>query len=298
MANFVVCVPIDASLSEFIGKKGSVNSITFYKRKFNEHVIVALAPTEISEKFYAVAEAMMVARQVVLSTASVDKLLGEMLVACSLLGRRVIATDENNVDAMAKELGMGAITYASREKLLEAITSFSEIAEGSPRIDIDKSFNVKGVGAVVLGIVGQGRVRVHDKLYHSSGKEVTIRSIQSQDIDIEEAGPGTRVGLALKGAEADEMEKGDILAYAPVKRTGKLRATIQESRYAGEEIAEGKTYGLVHNFSYTNAIVTSAGEQAELSLEKEIPMENGDEFLLIRGAAPRIFAKGIAKAVA
>lgn len=298
MSNFVVCVPLDESLSEFIGKKGSVNSITFYNRKFNEHVIVAIAPTEISEKFYAVAEAMMVARQVALSTANVDKLFGEMLVACSLLGRRVVATDENNVDAMATELGMKGIAYASREKLLEALTGFSESADGSPRIDIDKSFNVKGVGAVVLGIVGRGRIRVHDKLYHSSGKEVTIRSIQSQDIDIEDAGPGTRVGLALKGADADEIEKGDILAASPVKRVGKLTATIQTSRYAKEEIAEGKTYGLVHNFSYANATVTSAGEQFSLSLEKEVPIEIGDEFLLIRSAAPRIFAKGTVKSVA
>ena len=297
MSNFVVAVPLDPSLSEFIGKKGSVNSITFYNRKFNEHVIIALAPTEISEKFYAAAEAMMVAQQVVLSTASVDRLFGEMLVACSLLGKRVIATDENNVDAMAAELGIRGIEYAGKEKLIEALTNFSSTSGGSPRIDIDKSFNVKGVGAVVLGIVGRGTVKVHDKLYHPSGKEVTIRSIQSQDIDISDAGPGTRVGLALKGAESDEIEKGDVLASAPVKRVGKLYAAITASKYAREEIAEGRTYGLVHNFSYVNATVTAAGEQTALSLEKEIPIEIGDEFLLIRSSAPRIFAKGTVKSV-
>ncbi len=292
MSNFVVAVPLDPSLAEFIGKKGSVNSITFYNRKFNEHVIVALAPTEISEKFYAVAEAMMVARQIVLSTANVDRLFGEMLVACSLLGKRIIATDENNVDAMAAELGIKGIEYAGREKLIEMLANFSENPRENLRIDIDKSFNVKGVGAVALGIVGRGTVKVHDKLYHSSGKEVTIRSIQSQDVDIDDAGPGTRVGLALKGAESDEIEKGDVLATSPVKRVSRLSAAITASKYAKEEIAEGKTYGLVHNFSYANATVTAVGERITLSLEKDIAIEAGDEFLLMRGAAPRIFAKG------
>jgi hypothetical protein len=44
--NIVISVPVDENLAAFIGKKGSENSITFYNRKLEKDVVVALYPNQ------------------------------------------------------------------------------------------------------------------------------------------------------------------------------------------------------------------------------------------------------------
>ncbi len=71
-------------------------------------------------------------------------------------------------------------------------------------------FDVKSVGTVILGIIKSGTVKKHDKvLVEPLGKEVMIKGIQSQDRDFDSAEAGMRVGLNLKGVEADELKEND-----------------------------------------------------------------------------------------
>ncbi len=293
--NYVVALPLDPGLAEFLGKKGSENSITFYNRKLGGDVIVALAPSSIEEKFYAVAEALTVAGQVVMSTASVDRLFGEMLVACSLLGKHVIFTKDSSIDALLKSAKVSDAEFAGREELMQRIVAAKPKEAGAAaRVDVDKAFNVKGIGVVALGIVTKGMVRVHDELYHSSGKKVLVRSIQSQDEDIQEAGMGTRVGLALRGIDESEMERGDLLTKEPNKKVGKIGARLDVSAISKEEVLVGKSYTLVSNFSVSRATVESfADGTAGLKLEKALAIIPEDEFLLLREQTPRIFAAGV-----
>lgn len=292
--NYMVAVPLDPSLAEFIGKKGSENGITFYNRKVGNDVIVAVAPTSPEEKFYAVAEALTIAGRVVMSTASVDRLFGEMLVACSLLGKRVIFTKDSDIGNLMSSVKIKDAEFAGRDELLQKITApRAENGNAAARVDVDKCFNVKGIGAVALGVVTRGVVRTHDELCHSSGKRVIVRSIQSQDEDVNEAGVGTRVGLALKGIEESEVDKGDLLTKEPNGKAGKVKARLEASGMGREEVAAGKSYNLVCNFSVSRATVESyADGVAMLRLEKALALMQGDEFLLLREQVPRIFAKG------
>ncbi|MCL5099799.1 MAG: EF-Tu/IF-2/RF-3 family GTPase [Candidatus Marsarchaeota archaeon] len=297
--NTIVAVPFDSALAEHIGKRGSENSITFYNRKIGNDTVVALMPTSIEEKFYALPESLLLAGQVVVSTASVDKLLGEVLVACSLLHKRVLLTDDNDISSLLEGLSLEA-TVVSRDSILDALLAYQP--DNSPtsaaRIDIDKAFNVKGVGTVALGIVTSGTVRVHDTLYHGSGKMVAVRSIQSQDEDIPAAEKGTRVGLALKGIDENELEKGDILSSTQTIQTKRLGLRIRTSSIANESIAVGKTYSIAAGFAYSNATVEEANSNTiTLRLEKGISVAENDTVLITREAAPRIFAIGTAEKI-
>jgi selenocysteine-specific translation elongation factor len=280
-------------LAEFLGKKGSENSITFYNRKSGDDVMVFLAPTSVEEKFYAAAEVLTVADQVVLSTASVDRLFGELLVACALLGKHVIFTDDNGIDSVLAGVKLSDFEFSGRGTLLAKIAAKKPSDPSQPvRIDIDKAFDVKGIGMVALGVVTKGTVRVHDELYLGA-KRVTVRSIQSQDEDIQAAGTGTRVGLALKGVESDEVDKGDILTKDPNQKASRISASIILSGIGKEAVAAGRGYTLVSNFSMSRVTVESvSGGACVLKLEKPLALQNGDDFLLIREQAPRIFAKG------
>ncbi len=289
--NHVISIPVDRKLAEFIGKRGSENSITFYDRKFGEHVIVGLVPTSISDKFHALPESMLVAQQIVISTSSVGKDFGEAAVAASLLKKRVILTDDSDVGELVYELGLEH-EVVERERLLDAITlHVATNRPGGARVDIDKAFHVKGIGTVLLGIVTRGEIKVHDELYHPSGKVVGIRSLQSQDIDIDRAGTGTRVGIAAKGIEYADVSKGDILTINKSGAARKMIATVHGSKFSNDGII-GR-FGLALNFSYCECTV-EPGKDGNfiITTEKGICMEKGDRFILVREKSPRAFASG------
>lgn len=295
--NIIVAVPVDAELASFIGKKGSEESITFYNRKLGNDVIVALYPSQEDSKIYALAESLLVASEVVLSTKNIDKRFGEALVASSLLNKKLILTEENDVSALLKGVGISSYEIASREELLDKLRAGAKPVGNEPvRVDIDKAFPVKGIGTVVLGVVTGGTIRQHDKLFHTSGKEVLVRSLQSQDEDVSSAEKGTRIGVSLKDISDAEIRKGDLLTAHVVERKKRVVLDYRISGAAKEKPEEGANYGLALNFSYSECVVkgTKDGE-IELELRSAMPLEKGDSVLLIRKEIPRIFAAGAVK---
>lgn len=299
MDHIIIALPNDPELAAWIGKKGSENGITFYDRTADGTSIVVLTPTDLQDKFYAIAEILTLANVVLISTKSVNSIFGEALIGASLLGKKAIFSDENNVDQIIRTAGLASFEYTDRATLFEKMKSASAYAAASLKdkellINIDKSFPVKGVGTVLLGIVEQGTVRVHDKLYLGNGKELLVRSIQVQDQDVESAEPGARVGLAIKGAEDKEVEKGAILARKPIGYQKSFDAEITLSSITKNQPVEG-LYTLVSNFSVTMCKISKEGDAFRVETEKEICMQKGARFLLIRSPAPRIFASGTIK---
>jgi hypothetical protein len=70
---------------------------------------------------------------------------------------------------------------------------------------IDRVFNVKGVGTVMLGFSGT-EIHVHDTLKAlPSNTEIDVKSIQVLDEDQPSVGPGVRVGLAVRNADLDAL---------------------------------------------------------------------------------------------
>ncbi len=299
-SNHLIAIPVDTKFADLIGKKGSENSITFYNRKVGEDIVVGIAPSSLSEKFYALPETLLISEQIALSTANIDKAFGEVLIAVSLLSKRTLMTDENDVTQFVTGLKMTIPEITNKESVLEKIISYHQKSESPSevRVDIDKAFPVKGVGTIVLGIVTKGTLKVHDKLYHGSGKEVVVRSIQAQDEDQQEAGKFVRVGIATKGIEYDEIEKGDILLSKPYKKSSKISGKLKISEFTKQKVEINDRYGFVSNFSYSEATVEKVeGEKAVLKFEKGLSLEIGDEFMLMRTHAPRIFASGIIESI-
>ena len=292
--NLVVAIPVDESLASFIGKKGSENSITFYNRKSGSDVIVVLMPSQQEDRAYALAESLLISSVVVLSTANIDRRFGEALVACSTLDKKVLVTDDNDVEQLLKGAGLANYTIVSKSNLLEKLAEGASPApEEGVRVDIDKAFPVRGIGTVALGIVTRGAIRQHDKLFHTSGKQVSVRSIQSQDEDTAEAGRGTRVGVSLKDIGDDEIEKGDLLTTRQVPRCSGIVVELRASAAAKESVAAEARYGVADCFSYSECVVKKVdGKTAELELQAPMPVEIGDTVLLMRSQLPRIFASG------
>jgi selenocysteine-specific translation elongation factor len=290
--HIVISVPLDPGLAGLLGKKGSENGIAFYNGSFQDTTIVALQPTNVEDKFYSMPESMLVSDAVLLSTSALDRKFGEALVAASQSGKKVLFTDENDIAGMAASAGMADFEVVSRDSVLPkalALRTRSEV--GSPIIYIDKSFTVNGVGTVVLGIVRSGVLKVHDRLFCADGAEAVVRSIQSQDRDFPSAGPGTRVGIALKGVQSSSISKGDVLSTERIKPAGEIECAISASGIAKEEIKEGKVYSIVANFFHTSAkVISIKGETIAMRLDRPMQRIPGDRALLFRDAPPRVFA--------
>ncbi|MEM3781821.1 MAG: hypothetical protein QXT43_02585, partial [Candidatus Micrarchaeaceae archaeon] len=278
-------------LAGSLGKRSEDNGMLFFNRKERGINITVLAANP-QVKYYVYAQIAMLASVIVLSSKNVDALFGEMLVASSLLGKKVIITDDSEVSGLLNGLSID-YEVVPREALLSKLVSFSPLnsQSGFSEVNIDRAFPVNGVGDVALGIVTHGSVRKHDVLFHNSGTQVTIRSIQILDEDTESADEGTRVGISLKGIKYDEIERGDVLASNQVKPVKSFKARINMSRFVKGSGAEGR-WQFVKNFSVSNATVEKSEDALKIDLDKAVPLKDGDSFLLVRNEIPRIAASG------
>jgi selenocysteine-specific translation elongation factor len=69
----------------------------------------------------------------------------------------------------------------------------------------------------VLGVVMQGTVNAKDKMTaYPTRKPLEIRSIQMHDVDVKSAPNGARVGLALKGIQSKDIDRGHVLSLEEI----------------------------------------------------------------------------------
>jgi selenocysteine-specific translation elongation factor len=170
--------------------------------------------------------------------------VGECIIALDLLGNKrglfvITMSDKSNPTAISElsekiktiakgtnlekweTIAVSNTTFEGLESLKEKIFALGEEVRNTyaakkdqpPRIIVDHFFNVTGMGCVVLGIVTQGTIKEHDKLtLYPTERQTEIRSIQSNDVDMKSAPAGTRVGLALKGVQSKEFDRGYMIS--------------------------------------------------------------------------------------
>ncbi len=300
MNNIIVAIPNDIELAQSIGKKGTENGVVFYNRKINNTNIVVLTPSDINEKYYGFAQSIFLSDIVVLSTRTIDALFGEAIIASDLLGKRVVLTDDNTAEHITKNLSIET-EICNRENILQLIENIAINTKKENNLDqrvvIDKAFPVKGVGDIALGIVINGVIKVHDNLTHTNGKVISIRHIQSHDVDVESADASTRVGIAIKGIDSKDIERGDILAKTQIKRTAIVTLQISKSKLLNIDVSKER-FDVSGVFSYSSAkILDLNNDTIKISLAKALPLSINDRLLLVRTKQPRIFAIGTVKSL-
>ncbi len=164
---------------------------------------------------------------------------------------------------------------------------------------LDHAFNVRGVGTVALGFVRRGVPRVHDELrFLPLGTVVTVRSIQRFDEDQMEALAGARVGVALKGIEADEIDRGSLLtADATIASSPRLViAPFSRGDFAKDPLAAG-TKGLhVTAGLFTRPVVVDeVGASCRVTADRALPILRSETAFLtiLRGPGSlRVLGRG------
>lgn len=266
-------------------------------------------PTQFPEKFPPLLYAIGLADRGVLVVGTLDRAFAESVATLDLFDLPVglYLTDgmgEPEVQRLLKgsRFESAALPVLDLPHLRDELLGWSPlpVAEGAVSVRLDHAFPVKGVGTVALGFVRRGTLQAHDRLrLWPTEREVEVRSIQSQDIDVREARQGTRVGVALKGVDADEISRGQLLA-PPAGHSVGNRLVLRSprlSRYYRGRVEAGAQLQLLVGLQLVPARVDAeAGGRWELSTDRSLVADRGDPVWLADLSAapgPRMVARAV-----
>lgn len=81
------------------------------------------------------------------------------------------------------------------------------------RLNVDRSFSLKGHGTIITGTLIEGYIDVNEKYeLYPSKKEVKIRSIEVHGQNVQRALRGQRTAINITNLSKDEINRGDIIA--------------------------------------------------------------------------------------
>lgn len=91
--------------------------------------------------------------------------------------------------------------------------------ESVARLPVDRSFSVKGFGAVATGTLIAGEIRAGDEMeLLPAAKKARVRGLQTHGKSVETARAGQRTAVNLGGVEQRDIERGMVLTVPGVLR--------------------------------------------------------------------------------
>lgn len=236
------------NLAKKLGKSGTSNDIAIFNHASSEGVFTYVTPN--SDKIQPILQSLSMVDFPVLVVNDITKEVGEAVIAIDEMDFEsgFIIADEN-----VRHLLLQIIKGTRLEKFgftdesnirLEIMKMNPEKNSGELLIPIDNYFNVKSVGTVILGIIKSGSIRKYDKLMiEPIGKEILVKGVQSQDNDMETAEAGMRVGLNIKGVEAQELRRGFVICNS-IKKSSDFTIKLKRSRFSKQELKPGTQIGI------------------------------------------------------
>ena len=149
--------------------------------------------------------------------------------------RTPLSVDRYGVETAVEELGDSVVPVLRTSAVtMDGLDDLDSMFERLPtttthkredfRMYIDRTYSVTGVGAVASGTIDSGSVEPGDELLlgpmpDGSFRGVEVRSIEMHHHRVDRATAGRIVGIALKGVEEAEIERGMALLPADADPT-------------------------------------------------------------------------------
>jgi selenocysteine-specific translation elongation factor len=230
MSNITVAVIGPEGYALGLGKKGTSSDITFYNLKKGENTLTFLEPTRYPERLSSLFFSVSLASRAILVVDEITASFGECVIMLDCAGIRdgILVLRNYITPEQIRSMIQGTVVekylplpddrMRIRDLLIAEVESMKEPENTGKQgaVPVDHFFPVKGIGVVVLGEVVGGRIARHENLrVHPTKKTALVRSIQKHDDDADYAVPGDRVGLALKGIETEDLDRGFVLSASP-----------------------------------------------------------------------------------
>ncbi len=300
MGNLNICVLGAKDFAGKVGKKGTVTDMTFYDHKAGTDSFTLIEPSKYPEKLSSLFYSVAMSEFAILVVEKIDSFLGETIVMVDSMGidrgwiilRNYIQPDQ------LKPLLAGTCleNYELKEEdpivLREELIAMAKAESKEPgegtcgSCPVDSHFNVKGVGTVVLGSVIDGWFKKHDKMMiFPINREVVLKSIQKHDLDADNGVKGDHVGLALRGVESDELDRGFVITTdKSMKMSKSIDGQVSLVKYWPSPIKEGMVLHIGHWMQMVPCRVVSVDNGSDFreakvvfELESEIIHKPGDK---------------------
>ena len=289
MKNITIGIFHDEKLGSELGKKGTTSDILMFNRKTDDSVFTFMSPVE--DKLTTKTMIISNIDSAIISCEQITPEIGETILLLDSVGIKdgIIIVPEYSdtapLEKLIKDTTLKNFTITDKNpvkimQILEGINPQRDVTSPASVI-VDHSFSVKGVGEVILGVVKQGTLKKHDKMILLPlNKEVVIRSIQMQDKDFDEAQAGCRVGLAIKGATAEEMKRGSIFTTPDgVKIDNKFTLKFTKNRFY-PEVKKGVFHATIGMQSIPVNITDVKEDTITIETEKPVCYTREDDFIL------------------
>jgi selenocysteine-specific translation elongation factor len=298
MPNIVVSVIGPSGYAAGLGKKGTSTDLTLYNAKKGENTVTFMEPTRYPERLAPLFFSTSLSQKAIVVVDELNSNFGEcilMLQCSNITGGYFVLRNyltREKIDPLIKGTRLEKFEFVQddpnflRDQLLkEAELNKPSLSKPTGTVPVDHSFNVKGVGVVVLGIVADGTIQKHDNLIVLPNKKTAqIRSIQKHDDDSETATQGDRVGLALKNIDVADLERGTVLTTdTNIRSTKTINSQATLLKFWQIPLKEGMILHLGHWMQFVpgkietiNGGVDPRKPQITLILEKELTYLPGD----------------------
>ena len=304
MGNLNIAVLGAKDYASKIGKKGTVTDMTFYDHKSGTDSFTLIEPSKYPEKLSSLFYSVAMSEFAILVVDKIDSFLGETIVMTDALGidRGWIILQNYIQPEQLKPLlaGTSLEGYEFKEddpiKLREELIAMAKAEAKAPgegtcgSCPVDSHFNVRGVGTVVLGSVIDGYFRKHDKMtVFPIKREVILKSIQKHDLDADDGVKGDHVGLALRGIESDELDRGYVVTTDPsVKMSRKVEGNVSLVKYWASPLKEGMVLHIGHWLQMVPCRIASVDNgddfrtaKVEFDLESDMIHKPGDKAIIM-----------------
>jgi selenocysteine-specific elongation factor len=198
--------------------------------------------------------------------------------------------------------GIDELKEALRAAALSAPARSSDAVE---RLPVDRSFTMRGFGAVATGTLVAGEISEGDELeLMPAGERVRVRGLQVHGAQVKAAGAGQRTAVNLGGVDAAGVVRGMVLA--PVGRlrpTQILDAWVDVLADAPRGLRTRQRVRVHHGTAEVLARVAALEESgeiapgskglAQLRLEAPIVALPGDRFIVRTYSPQRTIAGGV-----
>ncbi len=193
---------------------------------------------------------------------------------------------------------------AVREHLRQSANSVeSRSVRLSTRLPIDRSFTVKGFGAVVTGTLAAGEIRESDELQlMPDGRGIRVRALQTHGRKADAVHAGQRVAVNIAGVDHDSVLRGMQACTAGVFRPTQVIDTVVEVLETAARplrsrqrirlhIGTAEVLARVAVLNDVNEIAPGGGGAVQLRLEHPI-VAVPDERFILRQYSPQVTIAG------
>ncbi len=215
---------------------------------------------------------------------------------------------ENSFLENAPMIAVSAKTGEGIEELKETLKNLAAKIpnrkdETIARLPIDRSFSVKGFGAVVTGTLVSGEINESNELeILPLSQKVRVRGLQTHNKSVKSAHAGQRTAINLGGVDYDKIERGMVLTAPSILRPTQIfDAEIEVLKDAKKSLKSrqrvrvhiGTIEALARVQVLNEAGEIKQGEKDFIQLRLEIPVVTiPNERFILRSYSPQITIAG------